>query len=523
MTRSIYIALCWFIGVFSGAIVGHAAEPTWSNSIARIVYEKCTPCHRQGEIAPFALSSYAQVVAHSSTIAIAVKSGYMPPWKPERGHAQYLGDRSLLPQEQAEILSWLENGMAEGIPEEAPPSPTFPSGSQLGVPDVVLTMSEPWTVQAGSNDVYRYFVLPSNFAEDKSISAIEFRPGNPKVVHHVLYFFDTTGTARQRDAADPLPGYEGFGDPGFTSAGSYLGWVPGSQQRLFPTSIGTRIPKGADVVIQVHYAPSVTQEIDQSSLNIFFNQAPSVRVIQQFEMSPNDLDDNFIIPKNAVKTFIGSYRVPIDISVIAVAPHMHLLGTRAKAYALTPEGDTIPFVVLPEWDFNWQGSYAFTNLVRIPRRSVLYYEAEYDNTTTNPLNPSNPPALVTWGERTTDEMFLCYVFWLPYRNGDEQIVMDTRQTSVEHQTNNGFDVIITPNPSTGNSVVQFVVPTELTAHIDIVNTIGSVVATMPQLAAAQQGLYSMAIPALPSGFYVLRIRGNHSGNLYHTNKTFVVQ
>lgn len=433
------------------SLEAYAQAPTWSSDIARIVYSNCTPCHRTGEIAPFTLESYNDVVSFSGSVKRAVNKREMPPWPPAKGHGSFLGDRSLSDADIAKITAWVDAGTPLGNLENAPRKPEFPSGSQLGVPDLVLEMAETWTVQGNSKDVYRFFVLPTRLLENKNIAALEFRPGNAKVVHHVLFFLDTTGTARARDASDPLPGYSGFGDPGFESAASYLGWVPGSQQRFYPETVGARLFAKSDLVIQVHYAPSSTEETDRSSVNVFFHKSNQVRVVQEFALSPRNLvaGQSFVIPANTVRSFTTKYTVPADVSMIAVGPHMHLLGTTCRAYAVTSKGDTISLININKWDFHWQGGYAYRNPVRIPRGSVLHYEASYDNTVNNLNNPNSPPKLVTWGESTTDEMLLCYFHWLLYQSGDEQMVMETSTpTSITDLAGETFHACsASPNPS----------------------------------------------------------------------------
>ncbi|NQW30893.1 MAG: T9SS type A sorting domain-containing protein [Ignavibacteria bacterium] len=488
--------------------------PTWSKDVASIVYSKCTPCHRPGEIAPFALENFADVVSNAYSIQRVVSEGIMPPWPPTKGHGNFMGDRSMTSEEIATIKKWIEAGTPVGNIAEAPKPPTFPTGSQLGTPDLVLKMQEVWSVKGNNKDVYRFFVLPSGLLQDKNVSAIEFRPGNNKVVHHVLYYQDTSGTARKLDTADPEPGYSGFGDPGFASASSFLGWVPGAQMRFFPSDMGVKMYKNSDLVIQVHYAPSSTSETDQSSVNIFFQKAANVREVQQFALSPNNLvSGSFAIPANKVVKFKTSYTTPLEISVIAVAPHMHLLGRNCVAYAVTPANDTIRLVAISDWDFHWQGSYAYKNLVKVPRNSKLYYEAEYDNTANNPENPNSPPRFVTWGESTTDEMLLCYFFWMPYRAGDEAINMNVLPvTGVEEETPfKALALVVGPNPALGNLNIKYSIPAPGTYSIRVVDVRGNVVQQVAINSALGAGEYTETISTsqLPTGAYLLSLVGDN--------------
>ena len=509
---TIHLAL---LGLLATTSVTAGQEYTWSRDVAKIVYAKCTPCHREGEIAPMPLTTYQEVRDVALSIKHEVEDRHMPPWPPEHGFGSFLGVRSLTENEYTTLIDWIDQGAPPGDLSQAPAPPTFPTGSQLGTPDLVLRMDTKWRVEGNSKDVYRYFVLPTGLAQDRDIAAIEFRPDNASVVHHVLYFVDTTGTARQRDAEDPLPGYSGFGDPGFTSVTSLLGWVPGAQQRFYPPMMGARLYKGSDLVIQVHYAPSPFEQFDQSSVNIFFQRSSDVRLINQTTISPRQLESgaaSFVLPADAIREFTGTIRVPADISLIGIAPHMHLLGKSARAYAVTPGKDTIQLIRIRSWDFHWQGGYAYTNPVKIPRGSTLYYSASYDNTANNPENPNSPPKIVRWGEATTDEMFLCYFHWLTYQAGDERIDMNTPlPTSVAdfNQRSSSASLTVHPSPARDNITYTLIAEQAGDVSLEIIDARGMVVDAPKTNHHLDAGVTADRIPTkhLPAGAYVLRARG----------------
>lgn len=506
------------VAVLTAAASSNGQTPTWSSDVAPIVYSKCTPCHRTGEIAPFTLESYEDVASYSGSIKHAVQTKEMPPWPPATGHGTFMGNRSLSDQEIATIAAWVDGGTPSGDLSQAPKPPTFPTGSQLGTPDLVLEMQETWQVQGNNKDVYRYFVLPTNLPADKFISAIEFRPGNTKVVHHVLYYLDTSGTARLKDSADPLPGYSGFGDPGFESAASFLGWVPGAQMRFYPPEIGARFHKNSDLVIQVHYAPTDEAQTDRSHVNIFFHKNPVTRLVQEFSLNPLNLipGQNFVIPANTTKNFTTRFTVPLDVSLVGVAPHMHLLGKNARAYAVDPKGDTINLVKINDWDFHWQGGYAYRNPVRVPRGSTLYYTAEYDNTINNLENPNSPPKTVRWGESTTDEMLLCYFHWIPYLPGDETLNMETTTpTSVfEHTNTANPHFSIHPNPTSDRVSITVELTAPARYSLEIVDASGTVVRTETEERELISGLnvISLDVRSLSSGGYMVRLRNDQTAH-----------
>lgn len=509
--------LLLLVMLVTGSISSIAAEtPTWSANVAKIIYTNCTPCHRPGEIAPFPLVTYEQVSDFGFSVKRAVEKREMPPWPPAKEHGTFIGSRSLSTTDIETITKWVDGGMPVGDLASAPKPPTFPEGSQLGTPDMVLTMSDTWTVQDNNKDVYRYFVLPTKLLQDRNVKAIEFRPGNAAVVHHVLYFLDTSGTARKKDAEDPLPGYSGFGDPGFESAASFLGWVPGAQTRFYPPTIGAMMYTNSDFVIQVHYAPSTTVQTDRSHLNVFFHPSTEVRQVQQFAMSIRNLPQGqkFEIPANKIQPFTTSFTVPYEISVIGIAPHMHLLGKNCRAYATTPKGDTIRLISVPQWDFHWQGGYTYKYPVRIPRGSKLFYEASYDNTINNLENPNSPPKTVRWGESTTDEMLLCYFHWLPYQAGDEQLDMETSLPTSVQELDGSAPFSLQAWPTITSESIRLVVESDVerTITLNVIDAQGSSITLQSNRHTVPQGICTLTIPVadLASGVYVIRASSGSS-------------
>lgn len=489
-----------------------ADAPTFSRDIAPIIYANCTGCHREGEIAPFPLVSYEQIAGRADKIAELTGTREMPPWKAAPDFGSHADVRRLSDEQIALIRAWADAGAPEGDAAATPKPPTFPSGSQLGTPDLVLKMSAPYLHKGTGKDMYRCFVIPTGLLENRDIAAIEFRPGNPKIVHHALMFLDTTGTARRKDAADPDGGYLGFGGPGFDAAATYIPWVPGAVARFFPPGLTGKMYRNSDLVIQIHYAPSDSDMEDQSSVNLFFAKPGFSREVLQFAMSPQNLIDGpFIIPAGQKRRFTARYTVPADVSLLAVAPHMHLLGAMMKTYAVKPEGDTIPFVLIDDWDFHWQGAYTFKKIVKVPRGSTLVVESMYDNTADNPENPNTPPRVVTWGESTLDEMMLCYFFYTIYFPGDENIVLETPPPvaavgAVGRAA--AASLACTPNPLAGAGVVRLTLPAATRVNVALYDALGCRVAV---LADGRYGVGSTDLPlergSLPAGLYFCRLSG----------------
>jgi copper type II ascorbate-dependent monooxygenase-like protein len=397
-----------------------ATPPTFHEDVQPILQAKCATCHRPGEVAPFPLLTYEDAAKRARQIGRVTGSRFMPPWKPVPGWGELRDVRRLTDAEIAVINAWYEAGTPRGDPAKAPPPPQFPSGWQLGTPDLVVKMTEPFQVYASGEDIVRAFVIPLPITEDHDVVGVEFRPGNRRVTHHALIYVDNSGEARKRDAADPGPGYKSVGGPGFRPAGSLGGWVPGSTPHFYPEGVGTLLPRGGDVVVQVHYHPDGKPEVDQSELGLFFAKAPQPKRLMALPMVSPKLE---IPAGEAHYVTSANFTTPVDIELIAAAPHMHYLGRTMKLWATRPDGVEEKLIAIDDWSFNWQGSYQFQRPLRLPKGSVIHLEATYDNSADNPNQPSNPPKAVTWGEQTTDEMCLAYLSFATPDQNDRWVLL----------------------------------------------------------------------------------------------------
>ena len=407
------------------SFVGQAQSVTFHADVAPIIYTHCTECHRVGEIGPMPLTTYDEVFVYGEFIEYVTATDYMPPWTPDDTYSHFVGERVLTDDEKATLSAWVVAGKPEGNPADNPGIPSFPEGSQIGTPDMVLPMAEPYTHSGDMTDQYQVFVLPADPDNDLAIRALEVRPGNRTVSHHAILGLDVNGTAANLDAQDPEPGYESFGGFGFSAESNFFGaWVPGALTLEYPPGIGRVIPAGADLLLQMHYGPSPVEETDLTEVNVFFAEEPIEREVETGIMGPQHLDQFFFLPANQERTFHGTMDVAADLSLLSVAPHCHLIGVSWEVFATSPNNqDTIPLISIPAWDFNWQGFFTFPTLTKIPAGYTLHGIASYDNTSTNPFNPNDPPQNVTFGEGTTDEMFFVFFDYVLYEEGDELIAL----------------------------------------------------------------------------------------------------
>jgi hypothetical protein len=494
------------------AFVAQAQRPNFSEDVAAVVYNKCGTCHRTGEIAPMPLTNFNQVKLYGQSIKHAVEENEMPPWKADPNYRHFINENVLTTWEKEQIIKWVDNGMPQGDPIKEPAFPNFPEGSQLGTPDLVINMSEAY-VRAGNNkDDYRIFVLPTNLLEDKEIAAIEFRPNNKNICHHAIIGLDTTGYARSLDAKDQKYGYSGFGGFGFNAVNSFVGgWVPGFNAPFYPTGFSKRLYKGSDLLLQMHYAGSSQLEKDSSTINIFFAKNPKNRIIETTMVTPEVLTNGpFIIPANSIKQFHGKVTIPstYSLSMYSVLPHAHLIGKDWWIYAVLPNGvDTIPIISIPEWDFHWQSEYIFPKFVKIPGGSTIHMHATYDNTASNPENPNSPPKTITFGENTSDEMFIVFFSITLYLNGDENIPLSTEE-ALQVFKNKGMYVY--PNPTKGQVQVVYNATANGSAIFQLSTIDGKKATNWTEKVQVQQGFQTipLSLPAISAGIYFLEAELN---------------
>jgi hypothetical protein len=494
------------------AFVSAQTGPYWAEDVAPILYTNCTKCHNPSGIAPFSLMTYSDAVNNASDIQQAVVGRTMPPWPPDTAYRRFMHERILSPQEIQTIDAWVTNGTQQGNLANAPTPPVYTGAPEIPTPD--LTVQIPTYTVNTASDLYRCFVMPSNVPQTEYITKLEVIPGNRNIVHHVLVFQDQSNTCYTLDANDPGPGYTWFGDVGSATATLIGAWVPGQSAYELPSGMGIRLNANANIIIQVHYPGGTFAQVDSTQVRFTYSSG-SVRQVYLdpvLNHSTSLTNGPLFIPADSIKTFYAQESASIDATVISVAPHMHLIGHKIHSYAVDPNGDTIPFISIPDWDFHWQGFYNYQMPLHIPQGSTLYAEATYDNTSANPHNPNNPPQNVSAGEATDDEMMIIYFAYLYYQPGDENIVIDSSILASAPET---FPSVVQtpqlyapyPVPANGQDLhVDYFLPKAGETTLELVDATGKVVQTIfLDHAGAGFNTATLATQGLASGAYVLKL------------------
>ena len=410
-------ALCGFLAIFivlggllyaAPAISG--STPTYSKDVAPIIYKNCASCHRAGEIAPMSLLTYKETRPWAASIREKVALGEMPPWHSNDPHGMFSNDRRLSQAEKDTIVRWAVGGAPEGNPKDLPSVPKFTEGWEIGTPDVVLSMAKPYDVPASGTVNYQYFTIPTNFTEDKWVQSIEVRPGERRVVHHILVFVRQQGSQPPKPAFTsvvPPPSASGSASANGERQGEVRGpgyllatTAPGTNAMTFQPGAAVRIPAGATLIFQVHYTANGTAAKDQSSVGmIFAKQAPETEI-----RNSAFVNATFTLPAGSANEEVDSaIRFDQDSHIWALFPHTHLRGKSWSYRLVYPDGHAQELLTVPKYDFNWQTYYVFATPVAVPQGSRLEATAHYDNSAANKWNP-DPSKDVRWGEQTWQEM-----------------------------------------------------------------------------------------------------------------------
>ncbi len=367
------------------------AEVTFRGGVAHLLMNRCVSCHREGEIAPFALIDYEESAGWADMIAEVVREERMPPWHASHDIGTFANDRSLTDGEKQMLIDWAEAGAPEGV-GELPKLIDRVEGWQLPrEPDLVVNVSpEPFNVPAEGAVRYQYFVVDPGIDEDRWIEAAELLPENRAVVHHILCFVRPKGDRGNIQAARSF----------------LVGYVPGTRVDVNPPGMAKRIPAGSELVFQIHYTPIGTDQTDQSKLGIVFKDPESVTheivttsVVQpRLQIPPND-------PNYEVEAMLPEL-LP-DAVLLGMSPHMHVRGKAFRYELVKPDKTREVLLDVPAYDFNWQTNYALAKPLPVSAGSQIYCKAAFDNSDNNLANP-DPSQTVRWGDQTWDEMMIGY-------------------------------------------------------------------------------------------------------------------
>jgi hypothetical protein len=368
---------------------------TYAKDVSRILQNRCQECHRPGQIGPMPLLSYDDASSWAQMIKQVVSDERMPPWHADPKHGKFKNDRRLPSEERAKLLAWIDAGCPEGTKSDLPALREFAGGWNIGKPDAVFTMPQPFAVpaKAGKGGIpYKYIVIPTNFDEDKWVQAVEAKAGNPEVVHHIIAYV-VAGGKREKNIADGI------------GSGMLVAYAPGDLGAVFAPGSAKKLPKGANLALQMHYTPNGRAQTDQSSIGLIFAKEPPKAEIKTRAIA----QQFFAIPAgDANYKVVSRTTFQKDAILFSLFPHMHLRGKSFQFEVIYPDQKRELPLSVPHYDFGWQSNYILEKPLILPAGTKIECTAYFDNSAKNPNNP-DPSRIVVWGEQTWHEMMIGFV------------------------------------------------------------------------------------------------------------------
>ena len=381
-----------------------AASVTFYKDVLPVLEKNCQGCHRPGEAAPMTFLDYQSTRPWAKAIKSVVVSKKMPPWFADPHYGKFANDRTLSEADVNTLVAWVDNGVKEGNPKDAPKPVEFAAGWAISTPDAVFEMATPFLVPASGTIDYQYVRVPTNFTEDKYVQFAEARPTDRAHVHHIIAFIRDPRSPWMKDApigVPFVPGRDARGEGGGGFGGDFLaGYAPGTMPDTLKPGQAKLIPKGADIIFQLHYTADGKPGTDQSRVGLIFAKEPPKERILTLAATTN----NFAIPPGDPNYRIDSkITLYADSTLTMLLPHLHLRGKDFEYRVAYPDGRKETILMVPHYDFSWQLSYYLDKPLFLPRGSTIECTAHYDNSPNNPANP-DPTKTVHFGEQSWDEM-----------------------------------------------------------------------------------------------------------------------
>jgi len=399
---------CWAVC----ALAQPAPPPTFYRDVLPILQDHCQACHRTGEIAPMPLVTYAQARGFSRRIREETGAKRMPPWFADPRYGHFSNDPSLTAAQIATLAAWAIRGAPAGNPRAAAPPRQWAEGWVIPHPDAVIRMPQPVPLPATGMIDYTYEIVPTGFTEDTWVRMSEVRPERRANVHHAVVYIRPPGSkwlqhapVGQAFTAKTLSDLQDRRDAMATKADMLLVYAPGSSPDQWPEGMAKLVPKGSDLVFQMHYTSNGHASVDQTSIGMVFAKAPPEKRVITLQLA----NDRFVIPPEDPDYHVESHgTLPNDALLLSFFPHLHLRGKEFTYNIVHPEKSgpaKFETLLRVDYNFHWQLSYRLSTPLPLKAGTQLQAAAVYDNSRRNPHNP-DPDAAVTWGDQTTDEMMV---------------------------------------------------------------------------------------------------------------------
>jgi hypothetical protein len=427
-------------------VSGQTGSVSFNKDVLPILQQNCQICHRTGEVAPMSFLTYESTRPWAKAIKQAVLTKKMPPWFADPHYGGFRNAPKLTDADIKTLAAWADGGALEGDPQEKPQPVSWPAGWHIR-PDVIVSMPEAHNVTAKGSGEIKSFDVPNPFKEDTWINAIEIRPGEPSVVHHVML---------QVPEETPGPRFSWGGVSGSTctpaAAESFLEtpipintnprgpqvkppknfalleavYVPGTSVTDFRYENSAKLIKGGgNLRIEVHYTPNGKAVSDLTRIGFSVaKEGPQRKFVM---LAPKSMANAKVpIPAGAENWETqGELEFGQDAQLVWLMPHMHLRGKDMTFNLVYPNGRT-ETVLRAHFNFNWQLGYELEEPLRVRKGTKMIVTAHHDNSANNPYNPA-PDKEVAWGNLTSEEMVLPWFGVIVDSGADPEKILSVRR------------------------------------------------------------------------------------------------
>ena len=403
---ALLIAIGW--GTSLLAQMGSMNAPTFTKDVAPILQKRCQSCHRPGEAAPFSMLTYEETRPWAGAMKLAVRQKIMPPWyaDPQVGH--FSNDRSLTEEEVNTVVAWATAGAPRGDARDMPPPANFVEGWGIPRPDVTFQLPKEFAVPESGMVEYQYAIVPTGFTEDQWVQAVEVRPTERSVVHHIIAYVREPGSHYFKGQQPgvffeaPPAKTDEVVDTSALPSDFLVGYAPGQPAEILPAGEAKLIKAGSDIVFEVHYTPNGKAVMDRTKLGLVFAKEPPKKRVQTLSAS----NGTFKIPPGDPNYQVdASFEIRKPVTLASIHPHMHARGKDFEYRVVFPNGETHTILRVPQYNWHWQLWYDLAEAIDLPPGARIECTAHFDNSPNNPENP-DPTKAVIWGQQSWDEMMV---------------------------------------------------------------------------------------------------------------------
>jgi hypothetical protein len=343
------------------AVLSHGTVTTtvlFDREIVRILDKHCVMCHAEGGPS-FPLETYEQTWVQGRKIRAGVLARHMPPWGAVPGYGRFINDNSLTLRETQFIVSWVEglgprnagtvftNVADPGGRPGAVRAQAHTSHWRLGEPDLIRELAGN-TIGPGQANEIRRTVIDLALESDRRLGAVEYVPGDRRVVRAAFFTVQETG--------------------------QWIGsWTPWFGPVQLPAGAAYRLPAGSHIVAEIHYRGANEAVEDRGMLGLFFaDQPPSPGFGAPRSVSDLVLEAEGKVPAGgAAQRLRAETRLPADTYAISLRPEVAGGVKTIEVSARKPDGGTDILLFAKDLRADWPTPYIFTEPVLLRRGTML--------------------------------------------------------------------------------------------------------------------------------------------------------